>query len=367
MADADSLLTDAVPKTIRPRIGTRIAVVASILLIGLIAVEFALWPFVSRDIVGPSAARHDAYYGKALKPGYSGTICSHGYRFHLDTNSLGYRGPEPQQPPRGCVVFLGDSATFGDTVDSENVFVEIIGRRLADRYGEGVIPVVNTAMGGNGQGRWLRFLQRDAAAFDPRLIVMQVCRNDFQDNHLEGLYDLEDDGSLRELTPAPQSTFRAVQERIESIPLLPYSRIYCVLKQTVKRALTSEGRAAEELERLSPRSRTTYGPDDDITYRITEECLMICRDRGWPVIALSAQLPQGERRDRFIELFKRYGHEFIIIPTIGERPDLHNPARDDHWNADGHRFVADLVFERVIAAPTLQALDTHAATAITPP
>ena len=177
----------------------RICVVLGLLLVGLVLIEFAIRPFVAPDLVGPSAVKYDPYYGKVLKPGYSGPITSNGYRYRLDVNALGFRGPEMPSPPRGSILFLGDSQTFGATVDNDKVYPELIRRRLADRFGEGTFPVVNTAIAGNGQGRWLRFLKRDAEAFEPRLIVMQFCRNDFHDNHRERFYELEDDGSLKEL------------------------------------------------------------------------------------------------------------------------------------------------------------------------
>ena len=67
-----------------------------------------------------------------------------------------------------------------------------------------------------------------------------------------------------------------------------------------------------------------------MTYRLTDECLKICQQNGWEVIGVSAHIPEGERLERFLDLFDRYGYAFIIIPTIKERPDLCNPTRDEH-------------------------------------
>jgi hypothetical protein len=339
----------------------RFLIVALIVVVGIVCVELAMRPFVRADLVGPSAERYDPYYGRVLKPGRSAPVTYNDLTYRVGINALGFRGPEVPDPAHGSILFFGDSWTFGVAVDNDGVFPELVRRALDDRFGAGTVPVLNTAMAGSGQGRWLRFLRRDAAGFEPRFVVMQFCRNDFDDNHIERLYELDESGAVREVAVAPQSRLRALQERIESVPMVPHSRIYAVVKQMVKHVFTDEGRRAEQAQRTSTSLRTESGPDDDLTYRITEACLEICRERGWPVVAISAPIPDGERRNRLVELLAQYGHELVSIPDGAGRPDLYFPAPHGRWNGDGHRFVAEVLLEQILSHPEFAGGDGVAA------
>ena len=75
-----------------------LALVVATLTMLLIA-ELIVRPFTPREIVGPSAVRFDPVLGRALIPGYSGTVTIPGTSYRLTINSLGFRGPEPTGPP----------------------------------------------------------------------------------------------------------------------------------------------------------------------------------------------------------------------------------------------------------------------------
>jgi len=66
-------------------------------------------------------------------------------------------------------------------------------------------------------------------------------------------------------------------------------------------------------------------------------------------VGVTAQVPPGTRLDRVRAEFERIGAPLIVIPTKAERPDLHHTT-DDHWNAAGHRYVADLLMPEIRAA-----------------
>ncbi|TVQ74958.1 MAG: SGNH/GDSL hydrolase family protein [Phycisphaeraceae bacterium] len=236
---------------------------------------------------------------------------------------------------------LGDSFGVGDTVNDGEEYAAILNEQFAEKFGPEHLPVLNAAIAGNGQGRWLKFLRRDAEQFRPQYIIMQVCRNDFCDNHRERLF--RQTNGLEELPIQSPSIYRQVQEIVESIPVLPYSRIYAVAKQGVRQVFTNELEIRRELEadcpdRLDPETSSF----DDLTIELLGECLRICRDRNWPVIGITAGVPEGARMDRLREVFHKYGSDIIYIPTKQEIPEMYNDP-DDHWNAIGHLYVADIL------------------------
>ena len=108
---------------------------------------------------------------------------------------------------------------------------------------------------------------------------------------------------------------------------------------------------------LSRRSITTEveaAPRERLTHRIIEEALQICEQRGWPVLAITTQgyrwEYEGEQLQRLRSVFSDYGVRVIEMPTKRERPDLYYTV-DPHWDATGHAWVADLVYQRLLADP----------------
>jgi len=312
----------------------RVVVLACAGIVGLAIAEVAVRPFTPREIIGPSAVRHDPVYRRALIPGYRGTVHNPGVSYPLSVNAMGFRGPDPAAPLDGCVLFLGDSFTFGDGVDDGVEYPQIIARRLTDQLSGAAPAVINAALAGEGQGRWLKILDLQAPNWNPSCVVLQVCANDFRDNQVDGMFTLGPDGSLVE-EPVPQeSTLRALQRTIEGIPLIGYSRLYCLAKRGVG-ILTHRKLPAG----IPSDFDTESTPFDDLTIAMIRSALQKCTHHGWPPVGVTAQLEPGARLDLVRAEFERFGAPVIVVPTKAERPDLHLVG-DDHWNDAGHRFVA---------------------------
>ena len=336
--------------------------VPKLLLLGLTCVvvaavaEIAVRPFVPMDYVGPSAVRYDAVYGRALIPGYSGVVSIPGVSYTLRVNSLGLRGPEPTGSLAGGVLCLGDSYAFGDGVSDGDEFPRLLGSALG-------VPVVNASLAGEGQGRWVKYLNRDAAQWSPRCVILQMCSNDFRDNHEDRLFDLDAAGALVELPVPPESTLRAIQARIESVPLLGYSRLYALAKHAMRVATgTSRSRGTPASPGAPNPAGIPWDDDpetsayDDLTFVLVRESLDRCAAAGWPVIGVVAQIEPGSRLDRILAEFDRSDAPVVVVPTKRQRPDLHHDL-DGHWNESGHRFAVDALIPLVERA--LQHASTH--------
>ena len=285
--------------------------------------------------VGPAFTAFDPLYGKRLKKNLQCERITPEFRMRLTTNSLGYRGPEPQSPPRGAVVFLGDSFTLGYGVDDGQEYPDLVRRRLSSRLSQPV-PTINGGIGNVGNGHWILFLRREAARFDPSFVVLQVSANDFEDNLADGLFALGPSGELRELAPPRQSAARAIQAAIEAIPGVSYSYMVGLVQQTA-----------------AARPRRSPPPDDALTCRLLEESLRLCRGRGWPVLGLSADL-EAARFARVEFLFAAFGSRLMRPPLKRDRPDLYYRT-DGHWNPAGHAWVAGRVADAILADPRFTA------------
>ena len=299
------------------------------LLFAIFLAEVILRLFVPLRTVGPSFSEYNAIYGKTLRRNFSATRITPEFRMTFSTNSLGFRGPEPDAFPFRPIVFLGDSFTMGYGVNDGEEFPALIRRALERKYGLNAPPVINAGMGNNGNGRWLKFLRYEGRSYDPCCVVVQVLENDFKDNIKEQLFAISENGRLEEQDIPPISPVRRIQRFINGVPGLPYS--YIIALGNYLRWLYEKRKEMQEQPFV----------DDRLTYRLLEEVINICRQEGWPLFAIVI----GIHGSRLAELERRFTEAEIPIlrlPDKQTRPDLYYTA-DGHWNAKGHAFAAELI------------------------
>lgn len=313
-----------------------LAAFALALLVSLALCELFVRAFVVVRNVGPSFTVYDADYGKRLRPSFSTVRIAPEFTMRLTTNSLGFRGPEPDAPPRGVVLFLGDSFTMGYGVDDGQEFPALVRERLRAAPG-GPIPVINAGTGDTGNGRWVKFLRREAPSFEPRLVVLQVHANDFADNLNERLFALAPDGSLVELPPQPPGLSRRVQQVVEAIPGLSYSYLVGLAKQLRFGAAASGA--------VEGPSRDQPSDGERLTLRLVTEALEICRARGWPVLVVLADVAEPQAR-WLRETVAAQGAALLEIPTKVARPDLYF-VLDGHWTTAGQAYAAQQILARL--------------------
>lgn len=296
--------------------------------------------------VGPSFTTGDAIYGKRLKKNFSCRRTTPCFSMLFTTNSRGFRGPELPEDLTESIVFIGDSFTMGYGVNDEEEFPSLIRQALDEKLGKGRVPVVNMGMGYNGNGRWVKLLEREVESVDPKVVVFEVCGNDFTDNHNERLFTLSREGVLLELPVPERSLARKLQLVIELIPGLSYSYLVSLMRQILQSRALGASVAGVSVEGHSSESESP-SPVGLLTYALIERSVSICQQRGWKVLALSVGVEQEDRRERLRELFGRHGINLVEIPTRSERPDLYYDP-DGHWNKAGHRYTAGHLLDRIL-------------------
>jgi lysophospholipase L1-like esterase len=304
-------------------------------LVALFVGEVFLWAVVPLRNVGPSFNVYDATYGKALRRNMSATRKTPEYTMRVTINSLGFRGPEPDSFPSRAVLFLGDSFTFGYGVNDGEEYPALVRAALAERYGEGRVPVVNAGIGHSGQGRWVKFLANEGARYKPRAIVLQFLDNDFDDNVRDRLFDLSASGELIELPVPPPGRARLVQDIIEFVPGLSRTHLVGLLRE-----VWQGGRGDAAAAAASP-----SGTAEALTYNLTERALITSRQLGCPVIALIIDIDEP-RLTGLKEVLQRYDVPTILVEGNTVHPDLYYP-KYGHWNARGHVYTADLILTQL--------------------
>jgi hypothetical protein len=317
------------------RLSIDIVVVALTILLTLGLLELFVRSFVTVRNVGPVFTVYDPIYGKRLKANFHAIHISPEFRFAFNTNSLGMRDPEPTSSVTDGVMFVGDSFTMGYGVEDNETFPAVLRANLESRAV--TIPLLNTGMGLNGNGRWVKTFEYDAAKFRPRIVVFQVMANDFDDKLAEHLFELDGKGGLRELPIGPESVARKVQTLIDDTPGLPYS--YLV-------GLALMAAEAAGIERSGGLNNTTDPTSDELTYTLVRVAVDKALASGADVIGLLVGLT-GERRTKMMKIFQQRGLTCIDGPNKEESPDMFYKV-DAHWNSAGHRRAAELLLPEIL-------------------
>ena len=99
----------------------------------------------------------------------------------IRTNSYGMRGPEPIPPESGnvcTVAVLGDSFTFGMSIDQHLIYPSILERTLRQRYRDRTVQVLNFGVKAYGTREETLVLEHKALAWNPDLVVIGYYLND---------------------------------------------------------------------------------------------------------------------------------------------------------------------------------------------
>ena len=299
--------------------------------------------------VGPSLSVYDPYYGKRLKKNFECIRMSPEFVMHFSTNSVGFRGPEPSKFPKRPILFLGDSFTMGYGVDDGKEFPELVRKSLSKLSFNIHIPVVNIAIGDNGNGRWIKFLNKEGQRYNPRMVVIQMCSNDLSDNLRERLFHIDHENQLIENTNPPKTLRWTLQYLVESVPGLDKSYLIHLLRQLeINSLLDGFSRQQNSSEKGDIFSKMEESKGSKLTLRLVQETVSICKKHNWPILAITigfSDMPL-DTKVQLTKIFTSNNISVIHIPSKQERPELYYEV-DGHWNETGHAFVAAQVVKEL--------------------
>jgi len=168
------------PPTQNYSIGARLGVALLSLLLTAGAMELLLRGYVSVTGLGKSGQDKDGAIqplpdsarSYALRPGLPPPF---------STNAFGFRGePVEVAKPAGVrrIVMLGDSITYGNSVEWDQTFSRVLQQSLNERATGQSFEVLNLGVSGYNTGQELATLRELGLRFSPDLIVLNVCLND---------------------------------------------------------------------------------------------------------------------------------------------------------------------------------------------
>lgn len=298
--------------------------------LGLVLMEGSVRAFGLAREVGPSFTEWHPEEGVQLKRAWRGERHAPEFVMRFSTNGDRCRGPELPASYEHTVLCLGDSFTMGYGVDDGEEFPALLRAKLPAGW-----AVVNAGIGGQGNGRWLRFLAREGARLRPAVVVLQFCGNDYDDNLRERLYTLDAGGELVAHPPAAPSWLRSAQSWIDAVPGLRFSHLLGLGRQAAMPV-------AADVPSAASHARAGARPDRDLLHAIATRTVAAVRALGAVPLAVGCAMDPDDQRE-LAALLEGLGVTLLAIPTKEERPDLYYRI-DGHWRAAGHGLAAERIW-----------------------
>ncbi len=333
----------------------RLILVGGTTLIALLVLEVAVRIMNPPIQVGPALVRFSETLGFELKPNLDCTRRSSEYVTMIQTNSLGMRGPEVVTPkPDGVVRILciGDSFTFGRGVERDETFIQQLQRRLneakptsSEPRGVAKYELLNAGVVGWGTGNQLIYLQDRGLKLDPDVILLQMYKNDPDDNMRSTLFDLDESGQLKR-GPAYQGlkTITALFNAIPGKSLLENSYLFNYARTFLNISVRPGGHGKHELTdaEVNERRRKSH----ELTTRLLQEFVSTAREKDLPLIVMTIDFTPEQAHTVDSVLEANNVTTLRLNDMKRDHPDLYF-NHDFHWNRKGHQWAADRIQEHL--------------------
>jgi len=311
---------------------------------------------------------NDESIGYKLSPNYSGYQSVAGKGFFLKTNNLGLRDYRDYsmmaEDDRKRVVLLGDSFAFGNGMDLNETFAEI----LRQKFGENV-DIINFGVPGYDINNEYMIYEWIGKKYNPDLVIVQFTTNDWNQKKI-----IEENEAkkinLSQVTRVNSMGFLVSSNSTDGTlrkihlsllyGLKTYSFVYSNLRESLNSLVKSYFKRQIPLEFSDPNSDeylSAYefysstikalkeetngnlfiflGPfEDEIT---GTEKLTQYYDTSYPID------PYQTKRD-----VKKIAEELnvALIELKSNESDIYIPL-DGHWNAKGHKEVAETLYPKI--------------------
>lgn len=302
--------------------------------------------------------KYDSRYGWAHNPGASGYFETFGVQAFVTINSKGFRGPEiehARDQKRQRVLVLGDSYVWGYGVKDDEVFTERLRAAMPE------VEIVNMGVSGYGTDQELLLYRDEGYKYQADLVIIIVTENDPIGNLLTQQYvvygkpafQLQDGDKDGELTlvnqPVPRTpwwkhtlTNLATQSYVLTAANRHlYSKAIEGSAASVAQKKDGDGGSAATPTGLRQFPRT---PEEKITARLLVELrreISARQGEGKLLVVFTEEMTGSQEMAQYLTPF---GISCLDLEEHIDHKDeaLHLPD-DFHWNAEGHKRVAEIL------------------------
>ncbi len=313
------------------------------------------------DVHAPGMYTADPEVGYVLTPGFSGYVKRSEFETPFQIGLLGLRGkdPGPLTPITFRILILGDSQAFGFGVTDDETFACHLETKLAQKYPDIDVQVLNAGVPGYGTADQFAFLKSKGKLFQPDLVIVQFLSvNDIEESRSPAkdwaiIQDrmLTSKSSGNNPSQSPPN-WRRVQNWMKThihLARLISDRLgYLAMKWGILGNM--EGFWGEDFASADAVSAAKYlAAIAKESRQLKAECLFLYTTGQVHVFSDTApSLPSAG----FMEAAaKKANVEWInSVDSLRRRSDkfdLYYP-KDGHWTPAGHKAIAEILYEFIV-------------------
>jgi len=285
---------------------------------------------------------YDEVLGWAHIPNQRGSFKHPDFSVEVVINSQGMRDSEYSRERTGKrrMLVLGDSFGWGFGVDHHERFSEILENARPDW------EIINASVSGYGTDQEFLFLRERGMAFNPDVVLLLFCVNDFDGNiraeeywHFKPFFDIERGELKLQNVPVPQATIRQQLDRFFLGRTYLGPRLYAGKAALLRHFRSSGNRKTENGAKGIGDGQRMH----DVTYHLIKDMNALCKKNGAvfalvsvPMNAESKAFLQGIAEEEKIPYLPLDAHFESAVTSV-------TFPHDRHWNATGHGIAANAI------------------------
>ena len=222
-----------------------------------------------------------------------------------------------------ALMFLGDSFVWGYDVENEQIFTSVLQKKLQQQY-----AVYNLGVSGYGTDQEFLLLQQFYDKIKPQKVFLIFCANDYYNNSSNVVY-----GGYYKPYFLQNNTSELL---LQGVPV-PISGNYKMLNFSSNHHILAKSHVVQWLAKLFYRAKHNLAKKRSLP------------DPTWAILKNINQFLQAKNTqfivgiidsDDDLEKFLKQQN----ITFINLKNDFRFPQQGNHWNRQGHEFVADKIF-----------------------
>lgn len=327
----------------------------------LILVEVATRVFTAT--VKPNVMVLDPQLGWVHRPNTRRIYSIDGNPAVVETNELGLRGPAyVGASSHTRVMVLGDSFVDGLEVSNDELFSTIWDEQRPD------LEIVNAGVGGYGTVQETKLTERLEPIIQPHLYLLMVYVNDLTDNVMPFYGGIGPRPYADEFARVQEITWDQFDPLLLPLPGARWLHQNSLAAYLIRNRLlvTASGR---DKHRYIERWRSTF--PEPVKWRVLRQLVkQIADGRELVIVALPTREQVAANDSSFTrrvgELADNLGLQFVDLQMTLRKE--HFFTTDIHWNAAGHRAVADHLTSTIVPrTPTAGATEHSSYQSARPP
>jgi len=292
---------------------------------------------------------YDSTLGWKGVPNASGVFSTEAFTMNIALNLKGLRDNKdysynkPEKVTR--IIVLGDSFTWGKGVNNSQIYTEFLENKL-DK-----VEVINMGHSGYGTAQELLLLKHEGVKYSPDLIVLLFHASDLTDNvatstgyYPRPVFAIDENNNIF-LTnvPLPEiSLFNKIKA---------YLTYHSHLSYFVYERLQKSKSIQKIFAPIGLIQKRCVSDEKEIQYnwRLESALLNEINDISNNKLIIVAISDEGNNLSKFCSENEIY---FLNLQPEFEKQSLKGKQliipKDGHWNEDGHRLAAELIYKKLI-------------------